>query len=147
MTADTELLAAYRATEWTLHTPSGRYVVRPGELVPAGSIMLPAAVITAFNPRSVLRTTSQNLDSNVRLAAQLRDSDLEHHPASAHGVGADSEVWQEPGFLVSGLSLPEAVALGAAYAQNSILWIGEDRIPVLVSTRHGFAGSQAGDIL
>lgn len=122
-------------------------LVRPGEPVPDGSLPLPAAVVTAFNPRSQRRVHAENRSANDALVDELRRWGVEHRPALAHGAGPAAARWDEPGFLIGGRPLNEVVSLAARFDQNAILWIGDDGVPTIVSARAGFAGSVPGEVL
>lgn len=145
--SDEAVLAVYRATTWTVDAPAGPLPVRPGEPVAPDSLPLPAAVLTAYNPRSEIRTASENRRANEALAEELRRCGLEPRAALAHGSGPGRERWDEPGFLVTGGELRAVVTLAARFDQNAILWIGADGVPVIVSARAGFAGSVPGAVL
>lgn len=145
--SDEAVLAVYRATTWTVDAPAGPLPVRPGEPVAPDSLPLPAAVLTAYNPRSEIRTASENRRANEALAEELRRCGLEPRAALAHGSGPGQERWDEPGFLVTGGELRAVVTLAARFDQNAILWIGADGVPVIVSARAGFAGSVPGAVL
>lgn len=147
MPDDSDVLAAYRATHWTVEAGDGSLVLRVGEPVTAGALPLPAAIVTAYNPCSEQRTPAENAAANDALAARMRTAGLPTLPARAHGSGPDAASWDEPGFLVHGLRLEDAVSIGAAFGQNAVLWIDESGTPVLVSSRAGFAGSVPGSVL
>lgn len=144
---DAQVVAAYHSTTWTVDAPSGPLAVRPGQPLGGGELPLPAAVVTAFNPRSELRSNAENRRANEALADELRRWGVPHRPALAHGGGPSADRWDEPGFLVGGRSLGEMISLAARFDQNAILWIGEDGVPAIVSARAGFAGSVPGEVL
>lgn len=147
MPNDADVLAAYRATRWTVDVGAGPLTVRTGEPVPPGALPLPAAVVTACNPASEPRAPGENAAANEALAGRIRAAGLSFHPALAHGTGPDAGAWDEPGFLVPGIEIDDAVSLGAAFGQNAVLWIDGTGIPLLVSSRAGFAGSAPGSVL
>lgn len=149
MPDDQAVLAAYRATRWTVEAPSGPVDLRPGQRLADEAFPLPAAVVTAYNPGSILRSADENLEADAALEAAVRAAAGERrcYRALAHGSGPDAWRWEEPGFALTAVSLERAVAIGEAFGQNAILWVPADGVPQLVSTRPGFAGSRPGTIL
>lgn len=147
MPGDQAVLAAYRATRWTVDTPFGPVLLRPGRPVQGDALRRPAAVVTAYNPASELRSRDENRKGDAALETALRASGAEYYRSLAHGSGPNAEEWDEPGFAIAAVSLEHAVALAEAFGQNAILWIPIAGVPQLVSTRSGFAGSRLGAIL
>lgn len=141
---DGALLESYRATRWTVSGPSGPVEVRVGRSVSGAGLPLPAAIVTAYNPYSELRSPDENEAARRRLEADLGDAGIGFLPSLAHGAGPDASRWDEPGALMTGIDLDTGVELGRRYEQNAILWIGEDAVPVLVASRAGFAGAEPG---
>lgn len=91
------------------------------------------AFITACNPWSQLLGASANAGRQQALASELRQRSLK----SADGVGQHpSGQWPgEASFLVWGLSLEAAKALGVRHEQNAIVWCGPDAMPQLICLR------------
>jgi hypothetical protein len=142
-TRDADLLAAYFATRWVVPRESSPLEVRLGTPFAAHDL-LPCSILTGCNPRSELRSEAENAAANQRLLSEIVESGGIARGALALGTGPDAERWTEPGFLVTALELSEAVDLGTRFRQNAIVWISADGIPVLVVTRRGFAGLEAG---
>lgn len=140
---DHTLLAAYRATTWTIATARGEIRIHLADPVPLPTRSL--GIITAYNPASLLRTDEENRAANPRLRAELKAAGGEIIPALASGTGPDAEQWTEPGFAVYGLSRAALIAFGRRFGQNAIVWIDARGRPALVVTRPGFGGSRAGD--
>lgn len=89
-----------------------------------------AALITAENPFSRLRTVEQN-----RVATEsLLDSLQKRCDHIVVATGTDpSEGWpSEKSFLALGLSREDARALAVVFGQNAIVWVEEDAIPQLI---------------
>jgi hypothetical protein len=141
--ADAELLGAYAATTWWLRLPAGDLPLRVGTPLTA-PVSFPAAVVTAYNPASRPCRPAANRASDRRLRERLRSLGLQAHAVLARAPGAARE-WDEPGHLVVGVDLGTALRLGREFAQNAIVWIGEDRLPILLATRPGFCGAAVGD--
>lgn len=142
--ADAELLRAYRATVWRVDMAGGPLDLRVGEPVPGDRISLPAAVITAYNPRSALRPAEENAVAQRRLRESLLQMGAELRPVVAGGTGPEPAAWSEPGFLLSGIPRERVVEIASSFDQNAVLWIGEEGIPKLLVTRPGFAGAAVG---
>lgn len=144
---DARLLDSYRATRWTVTTPAGPVEVRVERSVAGTGLPLPAAIVTAYNPWSELRSRGENEAARQRLETELSRVGLDFLPTLAHGTGPEASSWDEPGALVDDIDADSAVRLGTRYGQNAIVWIGEDGVPVLVASRPGFAGAAPGATL
>jgi hypothetical protein len=92
-----------------------------------------AAYITACNPRSRPLADGVNARRQAALAGYLRHSGYAFWPGE--GQGADAGWKAEPSFLVVGMPLQAAKALGCQWRQNAILWCGADAVPQLVLMR------------
>lgn len=92
-----------------------------------------SAFITACNPLGQIVEDAVNADRQAGLARELEARNLTFIP----GVGQHpSNEWPgEASFLVLGLSLEAAKALGAKYEQNAIVWCGSDGVAQLVLLR------------
>jgi len=134
---DPETLAAYRETEYCVMGDQP-FVLRVGQHCPQ---LLSAhrqygasssAYITACNPLSQALSEADNAERQDRLAAELRARSLVFH----HGIGQHPiSEWAESSFLIFGLSLEAAKALGNKFDQNAIVWAGEDGMPQLILLR------------
>jgi len=91
------------------------------------------AYITACNPFSQSLEPSVNADLHVAFANELRQRSLKF----VEGVGQHpSNRWPgEASYLVWGLSLEAAKALGIRHQQNAIIWCGLDAVPQLILLR------------
>ncbi|CAG9172548.1 hypothetical protein LMG23992_02264 [Cupriavidus laharis] len=91
-----------------------------------------SAYITACNPFSVEQEPARNAELQRAMAEALRQRGLRH----IDGIGQHpTNDWGEASFLVLGLSLNEAKALGAQLGQNAIVWCGADAVPQLILLR------------
>lgn len=92
-----------------------------------------AAFLTACNPVGRPLRLETNEDRQRLLRADLKSANLRF----IDGNGCDPEgKWAgEASFLVLGISLEQAEALGAKYKQNAILWVGDDAVPSLILLR------------
>lgn len=135
---DQNLLRSYFGTVYEL--PSETAVVRAsldGELVKdtaglPGLLRQPFAILTAYNPRSML------LPRRVNEARHqvLRDLLILGCYRVEHCVGYDEEpegVWREPAWVVHGIDRDEAIQYGRTFRQNTIVYCREGR-PELVVT-------------
>lgn len=77
------------------------------------------AILTAFNPRSIVLNKSDNLKRNELLKSELQNvtNGLQTVTSSAPDGS-----WQEPGFAVA-LSLEQADLLARRWDQNAFYWI------------------------
>ncbi len=143
--SDLDLLAAYRATTWTLALPQGLCYLRLTDHVPIHP--RPLGIITAYNPASELRTPEENRAANRALLRELEEAGADAYPAVAEGTGEEAERWREPGFAVAGLPKEALVALGERHGQNAIVWVDREGRATLVVTRSGFCGRGVGEVL
>ncbi|WP_316152572.1 DUF3293 domain-containing protein [Cupriavidus sp. BIC8F] len=92
-----------------------------------------SAFITAANPFSLRCDDDANARRQQALAQDVARMGLRaieaagEHPANGWPA--------EPSFLVPGLSLEDARALGERYGQNAVVWSGADAVPRLVLLR------------
>ncbi len=89
-----------------------------------------SAFVTAWNPFSRILDPAANAARQRRLAEELGRARLAFVP----GIGLHpTEPWPgEESFLVYGLDLDTARAMGSRLEQNAILWSGDDAIPRLI---------------
>jgi hypothetical protein len=92
-----------------------------------------AAFVTAYNPFGVVLSDKENKLRNKQLRSDMDALGL----TSVNGFGQDKlgEWGQEHSFLIFGISLEEAKAVGNKYEQNAIVWSGNDAIPQLILLR------------
>ena len=92
-----------------------------------------SAFITACNPYSQTLTNEANRQRQAELASVLDAMGLTGYV----GVGRhpDGNWPAEPSFLVLGIDLAGAQALGRRFDQNAVIWCGADAIPQLVMLR------------
>lgn len=91
------------------------------------------AYITACNPFSQSLEACVNADLHAAFADELRQRSLKF----VEGVGQHpSGQWPgEASYLIWGLSLEAAKALGAKHDQNAIIWCGPEAVPQLILLR------------
>ncbi len=92
-----------------------------------------ACVITAWNPRSEIRSDAENEAAQGRLIADLEGAGLAHFPA----FGADpGEEWKgEASLLVLGATRTAVEELARRHGQNCIVWAEADALPRLIFLR------------
>ncbi|CAG9239484.1 conserved hypothetical protein [Paraburkholderia caribensis] len=91
-----------------------------------------SAFVTAWNPYSKRCGDDDNVKRQEALSHELRQLGLKF----VDGIGQHpTDRWGEPSFLVLGISLEAAKALGERYEQNAIVWCGVDAVPELVLLR------------
>jgi hypothetical protein len=137
---DERLRAAYRATQYRFNAPGGELQLQVDCSSDALRELLRhaqppcAAVLTAFNPGSVLQQPGCNLRAQSALEEELRTLGLECIP----GRHEDPEGrWPvESGLLALGLDRHAAHAI-ARYGQLAFLWSDASATPRLVETTSG----------
>ena len=141
---DTDLEAAYRATDYVVELLSGKGQdagVDPIVLkIDSASRELRAlhrrhgvdcsCFITACNPFSRPLDEESNLYRQEALAVELRRRSLGFLPGE--GLHPSNGWPPEPSFLVLGLALEASKNLGRHFEQNAIVWAGADAVPKLV---------------
>ncbi len=135
---DAATLEAYAQTEYRVAGEPG-FVLRVGQ--PSAGLRAAheahrvacSAFLTACNPFSSRPAAQANAERQRLLAADLRARNL----AFAPGIGQhpDNGSPGEESFLVFGLALEAAKALGRRHAQNAIVWSDADATPQLVLLR------------
>jgi Protein of unknown function (DUF3293) len=92
-----------------------------------------AAYITAYNIHGKKTELHINIRAQKNLAGDVRRIGLPF----LEGFGEDTTgVWKkEPSFLILGITLEDAEALGVKYGQNAIVWMEDDYAPRLVFLR------------
>lgn len=92
----------------------------------------PFAILTAYNPRSMLLPRRVN-ESRHQV---LRDLLILGCHRVEHCVGYDDEpdgVWREPAWLVHGIERDEAIQYGRTFRQNTIVYCREGRPELIVT--------------
>ncbi|WP_109476615.1 DUF3293 domain-containing protein [Paraburkholderia sp. C35] len=133
-----ETIQAYLETHYQVHgsTPTwleiGQYNTTLAALHAAHRVTS-SAFITACNPFSEPLDASSNAHRQKALAEDIGQLGAR----SIDGIGQHpSNAWPgEPSFLVLGLSLDKAKALGVKHGQNAIVFCGEDAVPRLILLR------------
>jgi hypothetical protein len=137
-TIDLGLIEAYKATDFLVHSEPP-FVLKIGASSPQlmqlyGRFSTAnAAFLTAYNPYSEDVGAAQNSAFHDKLCRELTNCGLTFLP----GMGQDSQgQWPgEPSYLVLGLQLEEAKAMGTQYRQNALVWCGDDAVPQLILLR------------
>lgn len=135
---DPPTLQAYLETDYRVHGEPG-FTLGVGR---ASAELLAAhkrrrtdcsAFLTACNPFSQPLDTAANAARQAALAKELSGRSLAFVP----GVGQHpSNGWPgEDSFLVFGLTLEAAKALGMRLEQNGLVWSGADAVPQLILLR------------
>ena len=139
-----ELLRAYRTAIYVIYGDGGDIVLKIDETSPDLAALMKkhgitsAALITAFNPHSVLSTSEENVRSHNALIADIHSLGLN----SVAAEGSDpSHVWSsEPSILILGISLVDAESLADRYKQNAFVWIPSDDGFASLNLRHPIGG-------
>ena len=135
---DQTLLRSYLATVYELPTSTGPLRASlDGDIVNDATslpelLTRPFAVLTAYNPRSMLLPRKVNESRHT----VLRDLLILGVYRVEACVGYEEEpdgTWREPSWLVHGMDRDEAIAFGRVFRQNTILFCKNGR-PELVVT-------------
>lgn len=132
------MIQAYRDTDYRVHGDEP-FTLRVGE---ASAALAAAhkrhrvdcsAYITAWNPFSRAFSDKANAERHAALAREISQRSL----ACIEGIGQHpSNQWPgEMSYLIFGLTLEAAKALGARLEQNAIVWAGADAVPQLILLR------------
>jgi hypothetical protein len=140
-----ELLRAYRTAIYVIYGDGEDIVLKIDEVnLDLAALMkklgiTSAALITAFNPHSVLSTAEVNMRNHSALIADIHALGLK----SLSAEGSDpSHIWSsEPGILILGISLADAESMADRYKQNAFVWIPRDDGFVSLNLRHPVGGS------
>ena len=135
---DQNLLRSYFATIYELSADSGVHRVSiDGELVKDESALPPLlrepfAILTAYNPRSMLLPRRVNETRHV----VMRDLLILGCHRVEQCVGYEEEpegVWREPAWLVHGIDRDEAIQFGRTFRQNTIIYCRGARPELIVT--------------
>jgi len=135
---DQSLLRSYFATVYELPSESGvvrasldgEIVKEPGKLPEV--LRKPFAILTAYNPRSMLLPRRVN-DARHQV---MRDLLILGCYRVQHCVGYDEEpegVWREPAWVVHGIEREESITFGRTFRQNTIIYCREHRPELIVT--------------
>ncbi len=135
---DPVTIAAYLGANYCVEGEPG-FTMRIGQTCPAlGGLYASEGVaccafISACNPQGERLSDARNHERQAHFAGMLRARGLRH----LAGAGCDPEgAWQsEPSYLVLGVTLDQARAIGQELHQNAIVWCGADCLPALILLR------------
>jgi len=136
---DPALIAAYEATHYVVVDASVELILRIGRLDAALDDLLDrhaartAALVTAFNPESVVLPIADNKRRHDELLVALKQRGIAALPAE--GRDPKGSWLAETSYLVLSITLTEAQALGRQFAQNAIVFIERQSAPRLVLLR------------
>ncbi|WP_415034316.1 DUF3293 domain-containing protein [Azonexus sp.] len=132
------LLAAYVATCYRVYLPGDCLDLRVGEANAPLAAWLARegitcfAVLTAFNPGSIVLSAEENAQRQADLIGELLLGNYETYNAENL---ADNAAWPlEESVFVPHLERLDALALAADYGQNAVLWGSAEGIPMLAWT-------------
>ena len=135
---DQNLLRSYFATIYELAADAGvQRVSIDGELVKDESTLPqllrePFAILTAYNPRSMLLPRRVNETRHL----VMRDLLILGCYRVEQCVGYEEEpegVWREPAWLVHGIEREEAVQFGRTFRQNTIVYCRASQPELIVT--------------
>jgi hypothetical protein len=135
---DQNLLRSYFSTVYELSTDSGiQRVSIDGERIKDANALpailrQPFAILTAYNPRSMLLPRRVNETRH----AVMRDLLILGCYRVEHCVGYEEEpdgVWREPAWLAHGIDRDEAIHYGRTFRQNTIVYCRDSRPELIVT--------------
>jgi hypothetical protein len=133
-----QTIEAYLATEYTIWG-NWHLILRVGERndelasLFQKCLVFSAAVLTAWNPYSELRSDAENQAAQVELISEIDRLGLRHEPG--HGVDPSGKWPPEASRFVLGLDLDTAASFGHQFGQNGIVWVSANAVPTLVLLR------------
>ncbi len=135
---DQNLLRSYFSTVYELPGDNGIFrvsldgeIVKDIEVLPA-LLRKPFAILTAYNPRSMLLPRRVN-DGRHQV---MRDLLILGCYRVEQAIGYDEEpegVWREPAWLVHGIDREEATHFGRTFRQNTIVYCRDARPELIVT--------------
>ena len=135
---DQNLLRSYLATVYELPTPSGPLRVSlDGDIVADPTalpelLQRPMAILTAYNPRSMLLPRKVN-EARHQVMRDLLILGV-YRVEGCVGYEEDPEgTWREPSWLVHGMDREEAVAFGRVFRQNTVVMGRASRPEIIVT--------------
>lgn len=131
-----DLIEAYKNTYYKVKLPDGELSLyidqRSTKLLDFLSLnnISQAAIITAYNPQSLLTDNAINQHQQAKLYNEL----VLGNYMIFNGVNSDPHtVWQdESSFLVCHIDLQAAQKIAKAYQQNALVFIKKEAIPRLI---------------
>jgi len=135
---DQNLLRSYFSTVYELSTDTGILRVSiDGELVKDESslpplLRQPFAILTAYNPRSMLLPRRVNESRHT----VMRDLLILGCYRVEHCVGYEDEpegVWREPAWVAHGIERDEAIHFGRTFRQNTVVYCRDCRPELIVT--------------
>ena len=135
---DAGTVQAYRETEYRAHDDEP-FILRVGETCPALAaahkrhLVDCSAYISACNPFSQILDDAANTERHAAFGRAINLRCL----ASIEGIGQHpSKQWPaEASYLIFGLNLEAAKAVGTRLEQNALLWTSADAVPQLILLR------------
>ena len=135
---DQNLLRSYLATVYELPTASGPLRVSlDGDIVADPTtlpelLQRPLAILTAYNPRSMLLPRKVN-EARHQVMRDLLILGV-YRVEGCVGYEEDPEgTWREPSWLVHGMDREEAVAFGRVFRQNTVVMCRTSRPEIIVT--------------
>jgi hypothetical protein len=122
---DTVLTDCYKATTFRVEGPDGIIDIRIGEKHPRIDALLALhtvkdwAYITAWNPRSQVMSTEQNVAAQAQLIDVVRARGFEFYEGD--GIPDDPTWAAERSIWTAGISRQAAGELGTRFGQNAIV--------------------------
>lgn len=89
-----------------------------------------AAIVSAYNPQSKLRSDEENTRAHQLLQKSLTDQQYDFCESLHNDPVGQWPI--EKGYFVTGMHLDDARAIGQEFNQKAIVWISGDAIPRLI---------------
>lgn len=136
MVPRTELEAAYRASCYRVYLPGGAHDLRVGVACQGLKDWMQQqqastfAIITAYNPGSVVAPKEENAARQSALECELLEGNYE--PFAGENQPDDASGMVEESCFVADITLEDACALAGDFGQRAIVFGREDAVPCLV---------------
>ena len=143
------LFEAYENTTFRIELPGGEVSLRPRSQCSALDEFLAenrwqhAAVITAFNPKSIEKTREQNELANGRLEKKIARGGHSFVPGA--GVGDDPDWSEEDSYLIFDIDLEQALEIAEEFGQYAIAFHTLEQETVIELTAIGRRSSKIRD--
>lgn len=130
---DSYLNAIYSATDRHNRTHACTFDPAPlaaGDDPASLPFRMPWAIITAWNPRSVARSSGENIAAHQQLIDRVRHCGLTFYPARSHARD-NPDTWREDGILIEQIDLSFVVDLLTHFQQNAAVYAADGRAGLL----------------
>lgn len=125
MTTTPELIAAYKSTNFEVHTPEAIIILKADQPNPEfdrflqGRGIATSVIITAWNPWSEPRSREENEENQCIMEGQLRNAGFILLPSA--GVDPTGDWEPEQSCCALGMTEEEGILWGVRFQQNAVI--------------------------